>query len=294
MKTFMFCEAIQHFKTNVNKRSITSKGLGILGMSLAFAALPALAQVPSGPASQLTTAVITPRNHGPIKEHVKIDDSTGTSSNWSGFAVTGSDFTYAKGSWHVPEVDCTKTPNTYSAFWVGIDGDGDDTVEQTGTASDCSGTTAQYYAWYEFYPAGSVVIDMAISPGDVMGASVTYSNGEFTVGIHNHTTGAEYSKTATVSGAKRTSAEWIAEAPCCTSGGGILPLADFDVVRFGEDYNSDPKTNYATDSAVTDGSILAFGSNRERITMVYSGGDKAVPTYLTSDGTSFEVDWKHE
>jgi hypothetical protein len=271
-----------------------SKGLGILGICLTFAALPSVAQVPSGPTSQLTTAVIIPRNHGPILDHVKIDNSTGTSSNWSGFVVTGSDFTFAKGSWHVPEVDCTTTPNTYSAFWVGLDGHSDKTVEQTGTASDCNGTTPQYYAWYEFYPAKAVVINMAISPGDVMGASVTYSDGEFTVGIHNHTTGAEYSKTATVSGANRTSAEWIAEAPCCTSGGGILPLADFDVASFGEDYNADPGTNFATDSAVSDGSILDFGSNRERITMVYSGGNKAVPTVLTSDGTSFRVDWKHE
>ena len=229
-----------------------------------------------------------------MRDHVKVDNSTGTSSNWSGFAVKGSDFTYAKGAWHVPEVDCTKTPNTYSAFWVGIDGATDGTVEQTGTASDCNGTTPSYYAWYEFYPAGSVVISMAISPGDVMGASVTYADGEFTIGIHNHTTGAEYHNTQTVSGAKRTSAEWIAEAPCCTSGGGVLPLADFVVANFGEDYNSDPGTNYATDSAVSDGPISAFGSNVESITMVYSGGNKAVPTVLTSDGTSFRVDWKHE
>ena len=112
-----------------------------------------------------------------------------TSENWSGYAVTGSSFTFAKGSWHVPEVDCSKTPNTYSAFWEGIDGYSDKTVEQTGTASDCDGTTAQYYAWYEFYPAGSVPISMPIEAGDVRGASVTYSDGKFTVSIHNHTTG---------------------------------------------------------------------------------------------------------
>jgi hypothetical protein len=274
-----------------------SKGLGILGISLGLAALPALAQVSSKPVSQPTTTVITPRIHGPIRDHAKTDNSSGTSSNWSGFAVTGKDFNFAKGSWHVPEVDCTKTPNTYSSFWVGLDGDlsTSDTVEQTGTESDCDGTTPRYYAWYEFYPAGSFIISsMPVVPGDVMGASVTYADGVFTLGIHNRTTGAEFSITGTVSGAKRSSAEWIAEAPCCTASGGILPLADFDVVKFGEDYTSDAGTDYATDSTVNDGSILDFGVNRERITMTYSGGNKAVPTVLTSDGTSFAVNWKHE
>ena len=217
-----------------------------------------------------------------------------TSENWSGYAVTGSSFTFAKGSWHVPEVDCSKTPNTYSAFWEGIDGYSDKTVEQTGTASDCDGTTAQYYAWYEFYPAGSVPISMPIEAGDVMGASVTYSDGKFTVSIHNHTTGAEFSKTLAVAGAKRTSAEWIAEAPS-NSSGEILPLADFVRASFGADYASDPGTNYATDSAVSDGPIIDFGSNYHEITMVSSGSVvEATPTALTADGTSFRVNWKAE
>lgn len=287
----LFCQTVRRFRRNVENAA---------GCKIAFSAILALFLLTGLGSAQTeptpTTAAITPRIHGPIRDHMKIDDSVGTSSNWSGFAVTGSDFTYAKGSWHVPEVDCTKTPNTYSSFWVGLDGDlsSSPTVEQTGTESDCDGTTPVYYVWYEFYPAGSVLIDMAVAPGDVMGASVGYSDGKFTVGIHNHTTGAEFSHTESLSGAKRSSAEWIAEAPCCTSGGGILPLADFDVANFGEDYNSDPDTNYATDSVVNDGSILDFGSKRERINMVYSGGNKAVPTVLTSDGTSFRVYWDHE
>jgi hypothetical protein len=274
---------------------MTSKGLGILGIWLVFAVSLALAQVPSEPNSPSTTAITSARQHAPMRLHEKLFDGSVTSENWSGYAVTGSEFTYAKGAWHVPQVDCSETPNTYSAFWVGIDGYSSGTVEQTGTDSDCDGKTPNYYAWYEFYPAGSVVIGMPVTAGDVMGASVTYSDGEFTIGIHNHTTGAEFHKTMAVSGAKRTSAEWIAEAPCCTSGGGILPLADFVRANFGEDYNSDPGTNYATDSAVNDGPIIAFGSDVEEITMVSGGGvTEAVPTALTADGTSFRVNWKAE
>jgi len=271
-----------------------SKAIGVLSIGLLFAASAALGQVSSETVSTTTPAAASTRQHPPMRLVADFFDGTVTSTNWSGYAVTGSDFTYAKGSWHVPQVDCTTTPNTYSAFWVGIDGYSDGTVEQTGTASDCNGTTPSYYAWYEFYPAGSVVISMTVNPGDVMGGSVTYSNGEFTIGLHDHTTGAEFSTTQAVSGADRTSAEWIAEAPCCTSGGGILPLADFVRANFGEDYNSDPGTNNATDSTENDRPIGSFGTHIEEITMKAGSLTEASPTALTSDGTSFRVNWKAE
>src|SRR5437899_2952963 len=71
------------------------------------------------------------------------------STNWSGFAVTGSGVTDAKGSWIVPSVTCSSS-TTYSSYWVGIDGYSSNTVEQTGTDSDCSSGHGVYYAWYEF------------------------------------------------------------------------------------------------------------------------------------------------
>ena len=178
---------------------------------------------------------------------------------------------------------------------MGFDGYSNGTVEQNGTDSDCSGTTPVYYAWYEFYPAGSVLIkDVPVSPGDVMSAEVSYNGSEFTLYIKNETTGKSHSRTKAVSGAKRSSAEWIAEAPCCTKGGGILPLADFGKANFGEDKTGVGGTNYATDSS-TSGPIHAFGSSVEEITMVSSKNVvEAVPTSLTSDGTSFTVAWKSE
>jgi Peptidase A4 family len=104
--------------------------------------------------------------------------------------VTGSGFREAQGSWTVSAVSCSKTPNTCAAFWVGIDGYNSDTVEQTGTIGYCSGTTARYYAWYEFYPAGSVEItSIPVTPGNVITAEVSYSGTEFTTTITNETTG---------------------------------------------------------------------------------------------------------
>jgi hypothetical protein len=277
-----------------------------LGISLALVSVPALAQLPTSPASAASDSIvaptIAPRQHAPRRVYPKtqpqvIDNVTvSDSTNWSGYAVTGTSFTSAKGSWVVPKADCSKTPNTYGAFWVGIDGWTSDTVEQTGTDSDCDGSSPSYYAWYEFYPNPSFLISsITVSPGNKMSASVTYSGSEFTITITNETTGKSYSKSSKVSGAKRSSAEWIAEAPCCTNSGGILPLSDFGTVEFGDDYSGVSDTNYATDSGVS-GPISDFGSDVNESVMVNgsTGADEAVPTSLTSDGTSFKVKWDSE
>ena len=239
----------------------------------------------------------TSRNHPAIFYGVRPDGSMET-INWSGYAVTGSSFTSAKGSWTVPSVNCRQTPNSYSSFWVGIDGygQGSSTVEQTGTDSLCNGSSAEYDAWFEFAPNPShTITSVPVAPGNVISASVHY-NGDslFTTTITNETTGKSYSTPpTTVPGAERSSAEWIAEAPC-TPSGGIQPLSDFGIAYFGQDYTNVSGTNDATDSS-TSGPIGAFGSNVTKIIMVDpSDKDKAVPSSLTPDGTSFDVVWDRE
>jgi hypothetical protein len=266
---------------------------------LALAAAAALTQTSQTASAQDSLA---PRQHAPrkvynggnprVKGNVTVEDST----NWSGYAVEGTSFTKTEASWTVPTADCSKTPNTYAAFWTGLDGWTSDTVEQTGTDSDCDGSSPSYYAWYEFYPNPSYLISsITVAPGDQMSASVTYSGSKFTITITNETTGKSYSKSSKVSGAKRSSAEWIAEAPCCTNSGGILPLSDFGTVDFGDDYTGVSGTNDATDSS-TSGDIGAFGSNVYESIMVNgtSGANEAVPSGLSSDGTSFTVQWDSE
>jgi hypothetical protein len=265
------------------------------GILLALAASAALAQSPNETISPLTTATATvPHIHAPMRLHGYRPDGTTESTNWSGYAVTGTSFTVAKASWIVPAVNCSTTPNTYSAFWVGLDGYSSSTVEQTGSESDCDGKTPSYYAWYEFYPNPSEEItSVPVEPGNIMYAEVSYSGSEFTTTITNESTGKSYSKTAKVSGAKRSSAEWIAEAPCCTSRGAILPLADFGTVDFGEDYTNISDTNDATETSES-GAIGSF-STWEEITMVSTKSvDEAVPSSLSSDDTSFTVAWKSE
>ncbi len=269
-----------------------SMRLGIVG-ALAF--LPAYGQVSRVSLSQNTMERTFPRRFGPIREKFEFGNGTASSTNWSGYAVLGSSFTSAQGSWIVPTANCSGVRgDQYAAFWVGLDGYNSDTVEQTGTLSDCQGRTPSYYAWYEFYPENLVEItSVVIKPGDVISASVSYSSGEFNVTITDETTGGSYSTSSTVSGAARSSAEWIAEAPCCTFNGGILPMSDFGTVSFGADYTGLASTNYATDST-TSGAIENFPApDIEEINKVGSRTSPQTSTCsnLSADGTSFTCTW---
>lgn len=237
----------------------------------------------------------------PIRIHELRLDGSVTSENWSGYAVTGTpdSVTDAKGSWTVPTVTCNgsrHSPSAYSSFWVGIDGYSSNTVEQTGTDSDCSNGQPTYYAWYEFYPNPSFeVTSLTIRPGDTISAEVSYSSGEFTITITDVTTGKSFSKSSQVPSAQRSSAEWIAEAPssCTRRGCEVLPLADFGTVDFGQDYTPVTSTCYATVNG-TAAAIGSFGANVSEITMVSSSGaQEAVPSaFSAADGSSFSIIWK--
>lgn len=149
-----------------------------------------------------------------------------------------------------------------------------------------------YYAWFEFYPhPGFIINSLTIKPGDVIAAEVSYntSTRRFTVSIKDVTTGQWFSTSTKVSGAQRSSAEWITEAP---SGGGILPLADFGTVDYGQDYTLVANTSDATVSGTT-GPIGAFSSQVVQITMVSTNGTtiKAAPSGLSGGGSSFSDTW---
>lgn len=251
----------------------------------------------------LTTIVVvasvaqTPDNYH--KPKIRAGTSSGYSLNWAGYALDGpiGSVNDVKGSWVVPAVTCDKKRYTYSAFWIGIDGDNSPTVEQIGTSSDCRRGSPVYYAWYEFYPAYPVYIsasDMSVSPGNIMSAEVSYSGSTelFTVSITNTNTSQTYSATGTVNNAQRNSAEWIAEAP---SSGQVLPLANFGTAYFGLGYTGIPSTSFATVNGIT-GNIGSFTPDTQvtvnKIGMVtFSGRLKAMPSALTPDGTSFSVKW---
>jgi hypothetical protein len=265
-------------------------------MATAAAISPAFAQTITPDSSEAQALAVL--QHAPMKRApgptARVNGVNAVKSyNWGGYYVAGTGFTEAKGSWIVPAVDCAKSPNAWVAFWVGIDGATDSTVEQIGTLTWCNRTTAQYYTWYEFYPSDPsliVISSVPSKPGNKMSAEVSYiGSSKFTVEILDETTGKSFSTTATVSGAKRTSAEWIAEAPTTVTG--IVNLADFTSASYGDYYTGIADTNYATDSTKT-GVIGDFGSAVYNITQVDDTGyTESTSSALTGSGSSFKVTW---
>jgi hypothetical protein len=161
--------------------------------------------------------------------------SHGTSINWSGYASSSAGagkYTSVSASWTQPAVNCLQTPNGYSAFWTGLDGDfTSNTVEQTGTEADCSSGSAVYYEWYEMYPKSSVNYSYPLSAGDKISASVSYlGSGLFKLTLHDATKNWTLPiPNQRLKSAKLASAEAIIEAPYS---GGVLPLADFGTASF--------------------------------------------------------------
>ncbi len=238
------------------------------------------------------------QTNGFVADPCPFADST-HSCNWSGYIVTGTAFTLAKGSWIVPTVNCNQTPQSFSSFWVGIDGYTSTTLEQVGTQSECKDSSPNYYAWYQFLPndpRNIIIGSVPVAPGDVISASVqcNNSNSSFTVIITNKTKGLSSGPIkATVSGALCKSAEWIAEAPADPSTHEIQPLSDFGIAKSGHEYTAVGVTNNATDST-NSGPINSFG-NVIKMTMIDRlNKTKAEPSTLNPDGTSFDIVWDRE
>ena len=140
--------------------------------------------------------------------------------NWSGYAAssnTGKAFTYVHAEFTEPTLTCSGKPNQWTSNWVGLDGFTDQTVEQDGTFAWCGGKDNMrqfYYAWYEMYPAGAVIV-FAVHPGNLIDASVRYVSSHFVLSVSDLSTGMSASKSATCSSTTcvRDSAEWIIERP---------------------------------------------------------------------------------
>jgi hypothetical protein len=241
------------------------------------------------------------------------------SLNWGGYAVcvpqsdcasleaAQGSVTDVKGTWVVPAIQgaqrnsCPDSEKTWydASVWVGIDGFVSQTVEQTGTSSDCYYGQVYYYAWYEFYPANSVTItSINIHPGDTITAEVSYSNGLFTTKIEDMNTRQSYTSPPTaVPGAETDSAEWIVESAYYN---GILALTPISQTSF--------TAATATIGGVTH-TISGWGSDAYWLLMVdYNWGvngetgvatpstqtlayAKAVPSALGRYDGGFSVTW---
>jgi Peptidase A4 family len=269
----------------------------VLTVTLAFGAMLAVAGTASAasaaPIAGHTTAIrpgvavhsfrpggTMARPTGAMRAEGRGGRTTVESTNWSGYAVTGANdaFSSVSASWTEPTATCTSSghrgrggSDEYAAFWVGLDGYSSDSVEQTGTDSDCDGTTPDYYGWYEMYPAAPVYFTNTVKPGDSISASVTFSGPEtYTLVLHDATQNWTQTITKNESGLDRSSAEVITEAP--SSDTGVLPLADFGTV----DYTA----------ATANGTSVGTQSPTEIIMVDNSGEDKDSTSSISNSAFS--------
>jgi hypothetical protein len=152
------------------------------------------------------------------------------SNNWSGYGISGGNYTAVQGTWIVPAVSYQSYSGSpkveASSTWIGIGGqDGDATLIQTGTMQVAGPNgEAEYFAWYELLPNTEVPIspkDYPVKAGDAITARIQCTAA---CGAHALSTW-----TLTLSNANRwqrpysitlqyassmTSVEWIVEGPC--------------------------------------------------------------------------------
>jgi hypothetical protein len=212
--------------------------------------------------------------------------SSPSSFNWSGYAIMAPPGSVSSVSalWTQPPVlgSCPAFSDTYAMFWVGIDGWGSttDPVEQVGTENVCAGGIATESAFYEFYPGPMVLISsIRLQSGDRVDAVVSYSNGTFTIGIADLTSGASFENSTYAPSEPRSSAEWIVEAPQA----GATSLTDFGRVNF---------TSVGVTIGGRSGVLGSFPDTYElSMTNLNSTYQRATPTSIDSETDGFTVTW---
>ena len=227
---------------------------------------------------------------------------TSISSNWAGYAATGTaangaptSFSVVSGTWVQPAVRCTPGQPSYSSFWVGLGGfdEFSQALEQVGTDADCSADgTAAYGVWYELVPDFAVHVHLRLSPGDRVNAVVVVHGNHVIVRLRNLTRGTVFTRTVKASALDLTSAEWIAEAPsnCDGTGCTILPLADFGTVAFSAaaalgDGHAAPLSSWTVTP------IELFAGDRLSPAPTSTG---ALPSPVGADGGSFSISYSDE
>jgi hypothetical protein len=201
------------------------------------------------------------------------------SDNWSGYAVTGSTFTTATASWTQNAGTCTSGDGeTDMSPWVGLDGFSSSTVEQTGTSVDCDGASADYYAWYEMYPANVIIINKTVKAGDQFTGTVTHTSGtSYTLVLKDTTQGWTNSVTKTIKNAKDSSAE------------AVMEMAASSLTKFG----TDPFTGFTVDGKAV-GSYTSSPYTIEQMEITStgsSGGTLCDSTSALTNSENFTTTW---
>jgi hypothetical protein len=254
--------------------SLTRRRLAA-ALAVGAAALAAASAV-AAPASAASSARFAPNAH-PLSSSARQAAAIGhyniNGYNWGGYAASGGGFTSVSATWTQPAATCNSTNDLY-APWVGIDGYGSSTVEQTGVATDCSSGSPKNEPWYEMYPANPVYLSTSsypVSAGDTISASVVKTaSTSYKLTLSDNTKGWTYTTTKSLSAADY-SAEVIIESPTAS------------YPNFGHVYFSNCKVN---GSAIGNYGPDALNATNGSIT-------EATASAL-SGGTSFSMTYNHE
>ena len=242
-------------------------------------------------------------------QHVKQKSASNfeTSGNWSGFELRGANGAYdmVEGEWYVPTVYYETNAHTYSAYWIGLDGDGTSDLWQAGTEQEIQDIDilgihfdfTNYYAWTEFLPpqgTEQVLPNFSVAPGDLMFTEVWVGNagstptlsGLFAIAFVEDISRGEYTTVYNCRGFSifgactniaqtnigGSEAEWIMERP--TVGGSLPDLADYSYSYMYAAYAEKPTGSWVTYN----------GANNQQIFM-YNGSDLLSGVYPAGSST---------
>jgi len=210
---------------------------------------------------QGTATITVTKKVGSVKS--AIINSAETNNHWSGYAHNGTSGSYTDitSYWTVPTASCGVLSTTDASAWLGIDGNNDGYLIQTGTESYCDVGFQHYRAWYEVIntptnPEPSVNTCTNLNAGDSMFAEVKQVSGTtWTITIKDLTQNLDCSPTSnqTFIG-PQSSAEWILERPATgkdANGNYIYAtLTNYGSTAFFNNTvnGANPQHSYATDS----------------------------------------------
>jgi hypothetical protein len=289
---------------------------------------PNAAQAPEALASWLRVVTQPARRLNPRQvAHPELRASSNWEllTNWSGFELRAGPcsgcgpYDALMGEWNVPTVKISNNNlSTYSAFWIGIDGDGLSDLWQAGTEQDIENESwwifsfdfTNYDAWTELVPTqptSQVLPNFNVSPGDEMYSAVWVGNQEGAPTLFNEMYGfasvedvtrGEYAYIAQCLGQVVNGictdlnqtvilgqeAEWIMERPCFNCENSKRSYAD--LADYGAAWMYDA---YALE---TDGSWMNYnGANNQDIWMYNSSDGHLLSVPFVWDNTTIEYEW---
>ena len=171
--------------------------------------------------SALATAALIVLGASPLSASA----ASKNSYDWSGYVARDGGFSSVSGAWSVPRVEPRGSAGSSElASWVGIGGaNGAHDLIQTGTNAIVANGNVSYTAWYELYPAPSVIVPLSVSAGDSIFASVAaLGGGRWFIYIEDRSTGGSYHAIVHYR-STGSSAEWIVERPWTANGQTELP-----------------------------------------------------------------------